>query len=394
MARQFHLTITCINGSVQAVAKDYIAVDDLPGLVLINPMTTFGDIIYGGLGGAPARLGANSNSLNFFLASHNSGVPFWQQVQFTDLGAANALSSLDVGLTDSFVEYNVAGATNGRITTDRLLGFGLHALAEGRLTLTTGTPVTPTDVTGAGTIYWTPYNGNRICLYDGTRWKLYTFAEVSLALVITSGLNYDVFLYDNAGVLTLELSAAWASDSTRTDALALQDGIEVKSADKTRRYLGSIRASGTNATTDAKLNRLVFNHYNKVGRKLFFSDSTSHTYNTNALRQWNASASAQVGVLIGLQDSWFEMTAFVLRQNSAGVAAAAIGIGLNVTNANSADQPDNSSVPAANVTTSATARFAGYLSVGYNFLALLENGNGAAGTTTWQEGYLFGEVRC
>ena len=111
-----------------------------------------------------------------------------------------------------------------------------YALAGGRLTLTSGTPVTTSDVTGAGTLYYTPYTSGQIALYSGSAWVVYTFTERSLSLTLTSGKNYDVFLYDNSGTLTLELSAAWTNDTTRADALTTQDGVYVKSGATTRRW--------------------------------------------------------------------------------------------------------------------------------------------------------------
>src|SRR5437667_2558437 len=79
-------------------------------------------------------------------------------------------------------------------------------LCEGRLTLTSGTPITTSDVTGATNVYWTPYQGNRIALYDGAAWSAVTFTELTLALgTLVNGQAYDVFAYSNAGVATLEL---------------------------------------------------------------------------------------------------------------------------------------------------------------------------------------------
>lgn len=61
-------------------------------------------------------------------------------------------------------------------------------LCQGRLTLTSGTPVTTSDVTAASTLYFTPYGGNKITLYTGVYWQPFTFTERSLAL---SGLTSD-----------------------------------------------------------------------------------------------------------------------------------------------------------------------------------------------------------
>jgi hypothetical protein len=52
----------------------------------------------------------------------------------------------------------------------------------GRLTLTSGVPVMTADVAAATTIYYTPYAGNSIPIYNGTVFVPYAFAELSLAL--------------------------------------------------------------------------------------------------------------------------------------------------------------------------------------------------------------------
>lgn len=97
----------------------------------------------------------------------------------------------------------------------------------GRLTLVSGNAVPTTDQPGKSTVYFTSIANDGtttgasflIWLYDGTRWKAYENAEVSLAL---SGLvpyqAYDVYLYDNSGTLTLETSEWGNSAVTCTSA--------------------------------------------------------------------------------------------------------------------------------------------------------------------------------
>jgi hypothetical protein len=199
---------------------------------------------------------------------------------------------------------------NGATVTDHVCAGGLDrwrleymaiGTCEGRISLTTGVPVTTSDVTGAGTIRFVPFGGNRIALYTGSEWKMYTFTELSLALTLTDAKNYDVFIYDNSGTLTLELSAAWTNDTTRADALVLQDGIYVKSGAATRRYLGTIRASGTNTTEDSAVKRFVWNFNNQASRSLQKTEATAiWTYSTGTWRQANNAAANKVEVVVGL----------------------------------------------------------------------------------------------
>ena len=172
----------------------------------------------------------------------------------------------------------------------------------GRITLESGVPVSTSSQTSKSTIYYTPYTHDWVRLYDGTRPKLYQFTERSLALSgLTSGKNYDVFLYDNAGTLTLELSAAWTNDTTRADALAWQAGVGyVKSGTATRLWLGTIRTTGTTTTglefgsVDTKPYCFLKNTYNRVRAAFRWSDSTnSWSYSSTTLRAMNNSENAR-----------------------------------------------------------------------------------------------------
>ncbi len=180
--------------------------------------------------------------------------------------------------------------------------FAQHAIIPGgRLTLTSGTPITTSDVTGATSIYYTPYVSNVISLWTGARWQPIEFSEYTLALgTISNAKPYDVFAYLNAGALACEL-LAWTNDTTRATAITIQDGRYCKSGDKTRLYLGTFYTTSTTTTADALLTRYVFNHYNKVPRQLRAEESTSHTYTTGAFRSWNNSATnSQVKFLNGI----------------------------------------------------------------------------------------------
>src|SRR5690606_6570024 len=113
--------------------------------------------------------------------------------------------------------------------------------STGRLTLTSNTPVTISDVTGATSVYYTPYIGRVESVYNGTIWQLLPFTQLTISLPSTTNTNYDVFVYGNNGVLTADSPVAWTNDTTRATALAYQDGVLVKSGDATRKFLGSFR---------------------------------------------------------------------------------------------------------------------------------------------------------
>lgn len=262
----------------------------------------------------------------------------------------------------------------------------LRGVCYGRLTLTSGTAVTSADVTGAGTLYFTPYRGGHIALYDGVAWLVYAFTEASLALTLTSGKNYDVFAYyDSASSsVKLELSAAWTNDSTRADSLTTQDGVYVKSSDPTRRYLGTIRASGSNTTEDSAVKRFVWNYYNRVPRFLRRLESTdSWTYTTSSFRQANASSSNQVEAVIGMSESKLHLQVFGWAStNSAGLNVS-VAIGEDSTSAAASGNIGmRTGLPSTAGGYQVAASLAKYPAAGYHYWAWLESGGGA-GITTW-----------
>ena len=164
----------------------------------------------------------------------------------------------------------------------------INTICYGRLTLESGVPISSTDQTAKTTLFFTPYNGDVVGLYDGSEWDLFEFNELSLSLSgLAANTNFDIFIYNNNGVLTLE-ATAWTNDSTRATGLAFQDGVYVRSNATTRRYLGTIRTTGTiGQCEDSTTRRLVWNLYNQTTRHLYTPYSAAHTYTTSAWRPFN-----------------------------------------------------------------------------------------------------------
>lgn len=250
----------------------------------------------------------------------------------------------------------------------------MPSICNGRLTLTSGTPITISDTTSS-TLYFTPYRGNRVTLYDGTRWSMHSFSEISLSLTITSGKNYDVFVYSNSGTLTLELSAAWAGDTSRTDALTTLNGVYVKSADNTRRYLGTIRASASNTVADSRATRLLWNAYNRVSKLVYITHSTgSWSYTTAIFRPSNNDTTKFVGVVTGLAEQTFYTK--IAQLISTGGAAFFIGVCPNCTASTGAGYGYIANAASQMV----QAHFYEMPAAGYNYYQWTELGN--AGTIT------------
>jgi hypothetical protein len=303
-------------------------------------------------------------------------------------GNFSSLTAIDVALDDAIpLSDTSASNANKKISVDRLLGSSRH-LCEGRLTLTSGTAVTTSDVIGATNIYFALYNGNKVRLYDGTRWKVYTFTERTLALgALTNDLPYDVFLYDNAGTLTLE-ATAWTSKTGRATAITTQDGVYVKSGATTRLWLGTFHTTGTGTTTeDSKARRLVINHYNKVQRKFSaFDGQNSWNTTASAYEAWGTGGSGsttdgvtRVAILCPSPavDDMVVAEFHGWGSHSSAGNPAGVGIGVDSSTVNSAGiiVPEISAT--AGTQGVAMAAYKDYPSLGYHYLQMLQRPFGA-----------------
>lgn len=284
----------------------------------------------------------------------------------------------------------VADTTTSLIlTTDPPVPLLDVGIVEGRLSLTTAVPVTIADVTAATTIYFTPYRGNRIALFDGTNWTIRSFSELSIAVPATTVQMYDVFVYDNAGVSTLEL-LAWTNDTTRATALVAQDGVLSKTGVLTRRYVGSVRTAGVSGQTeDSFAKRYVWNYYNRVPRLLKAALETANSwgYTTATWRQANANTANQLECVVGVAEVVVEVRVLAVGNNSTGDGTVDFyaGIGEDSTSALAALVINDNGPKITGGNTQAVMKQAWltkYPAVGRHFYAWLEYSE-ASGTTTW-----------
>ena len=99
--------VTGIGGQILRANPSTGAYEFWTPTYLESPMTQLGDIIYGGAGGQPLRLGANNTANNMYLKSISSGAPSWATIQGGDIVGA--------GLTrtnDTNVQVTLGGATS------------------------------------------------------------------------------------------------------------------------------------------------------------------------------------------------------------------------------------------------------------------------------------------
>lgn len=261
-----------------------------------------------------------------------------------------------------------------------------NGICDFRLTLTTGVPITSTDVTAATTLYCTPYLGNRIALYNANGdVTIVRSVEFSIVVPTTTSQIYDVFCYNNAGVPTLEL-LAWTNDTTRATALVLTTtGTYTKTGDLTRRYLGSFRTTTVaGQTEDSLTKRYVWNYYNRAKRPLRVRITTaSWTYASATIRQANATATNQVDIVVGIVEETLSIRVGVTADNSSSLQFA-VGIGEDVTNAMSSDSINAFGQPSSGLPQYAQAMLDKMPAVGRHFYPWLESS--LSGTSIFYSG--------
>jgi hypothetical protein len=234
---------------------------------------------------------------------------------------------------------------------------------QGRLTLTSNTPVMTGDVVGASTVYYTPYQGSLVPIYGGTAWTNYQFGQLTLtlnSLVQTAGTVYDVFVFLNSGTPTLGINASpWPSSSSRGTlgaAISTLNGIWVNTRGwegsyfflynggteytsiepNQATYLGSIyiTANGetsmqfkpASATGGSNSVLGLYNAYNRVPVSSRSVDSTlDWTDTSNAWRAADNNDNNRITYLDGLQQSFVFADYWASASETSGTTAA-VGI--------------------------------------------------------------------
>lgn len=294
-------------------------------------------------------------------------------------------STVTVGTVTTLAAGASATATNSGSNTAAVIDFGIPQglagsgptlssyLCSGRLTLTSGTPITTSDVTAATTLYLTPYNGNVIALYNGSTWDARTFSELSLSLAgFAANTNFDIYANWSGSAVVLS-AVAWSSATLRSVAIATQDGVDVKTGALTFRLIGTIRTTATiGQTEDSKLKRFVSNRQNAIRRSIIVQEATANwNYNTATWRQVNGSTANQVGVVF-CQLREMNARAVASALSNTATDKFATGIGIDSTTADSCQTRVFGYIPGNNMFHWASSEYEGTPGIGYHYIAWLE----------------------
>lgn len=315
--------------------------------------------------------------------------------------------------SSSTSKFYILSATSGADLTQAVLLASLKSFSPPghRLSLTTAVPVTVSDVTAAGTVYWTPDETNITPVYNGTAWVLSAIAETSVPLDSNaghtgyhqSGKNFDVFLDYNAGTPRVVTGPAWSSDTGRASAISRDAtyGWYVNTSSMTAKfdtsvstvtiaagaglYLGMFRTTADAQTEDSAAKRFLWNTYNRVARPVRNATETadSWTYTTATIRQANANAANQLDFVRGLDEDAVSCLALARWANDTVSANGVTLIGLDsTTTAATGCLMTGMNEPVTNIICVSQATWNGLPGLGRHFLAWLERASGG-GTQSW-----------
>jgi len=280
-------------------------------------------------------------------------------------------------LTQGVIYYINAPSTT-TATFHTTVADALAGTSAVNLTASITSVIKPSGVSSS-TLYYTPYNGNVVTLYDGTNWVLSEFDEIALPLgTVTSELPYDVFIYLTGSTLALEL-VAWTSTFVRATELVLLDGNYVKNISGLHRYVGTICPNSTTTTIDdagglissgVGGTRYVYNAQNQIIRQLFVVETTTWTYATATWRAARGSTTNRVKFVVGLPGGL--VTAFIRAAHTVNISSdCAVGAALNATDTNHALLFRQGLIGGQFTTQNAV--YQDYAPVGANYLQWVEN---------------------
>lgn len=353
-----------------------------------------------------------------FLTFANAGVVDQDIVDYAILDGAN--SEIGFGL------YTASGTTltrNVRKSTNSNAAISLSGTAQvfitpaaeslvnqpftpgGRLTLQTLVPVMTSSQTAKTTIFYTPYKGNYVPIYNGSSFEPFRFTELSQTTTdttkspaaVAANSAYDMFVWNDAGTLRCTRGPLWTNLTTRSSgtALVMKEGILVNNLAITNgpgvnkgTYVGTVRSNGSSqidwqlggaASGGTAANLMVWNYYNRIMAVTQVTDNgTTYSYNGSASRQARGSAAMQVGFMSGMaEDAPF--ASYGGSFQSAGVANSFAIIGVSQPDVTSSYQGPpalTQTVSTSNSTEGAvsTAWYAPLL--GWHVIAALEQADG------------------
>lgn len=298
---------------------------------IFNNDVSFNTNIINDIANNNINISSDFNNANNIIINNN--IPYHTHSSFDITNFNSSLSGL-LPVRDIIGSSGVNIASNSGVYTISVNNLtasnNVSFINYGRLSLISNDPLNSNAI--SSTLYFIPYLGNQISLYDSVeqKWRIYTFEEISIPLSgMTPNLNYDIFCYYGSTSLILEIEP-WASSSIRNIPLYYKDGVLVKFNEINKKYLGTMRSTSTTTTEDTSTRRFLFNYYNQIPKLLIASDNVTHTYASSAIRPYrniNTLGLTRVEFVNGFANTLINIlcqSRFVLES-----ATSSVGIALN-----------------------------------------------------------------
>jgi hypothetical protein len=303
---------------------------------------------------------------------------------------------------------------------------GLSPPPQGRLTLTSGTPVLTSNVLAAPTIFYTPSIGNLCPVWNGSTFAPVAFTEVSQTLsdatkspaAAVVGQVYDLFAWLDGATFRVTRGPAWAAGATAgnnttrgagagSTALSRVAGIFVNQFAITNgpaagygTYLGTIATDngGATITFDAVSSAAggglcsvnLWNAYNPAAVAVFLQDTTAtHTYSSSSIRPFNASTQNAIYFVRGLNTDGVDARLKTrLTLTTASNGGAAVGIGLNSSTAFASQCNPAALATAPGASASVTGSYSGLPGLGVGYFMALEQSDGSNAHTFYGSAWM------
>lgn len=294
--------------------------------------------------------------------SSNSGV-LWHDTANNQIKLRDQADTtwIVIGTVDEVNKIFTAAGGGGGGGTVTGTGSGVPS---GRLSGSSSLPVQVADVLNVSSVYYVPYVGNTIPIYNGTSFSSLAFSTQTLTLTTANNLAgsvYDVFACLQGGTPVIGTGPAWSINSSYrgvgggTTQLTQVGGLWVNANIITLRngstsytnvavnqatYLGSVYCTQNGATTmqvsanyalgGGNLCMGIYNAYNRVRTVAACSDTTpTWTYASNAWRPTDGNANNKIAWLDGLQQSSFEACTASTGFGSAVGCGLVVGVGID-----------------------------------------------------------------
>ncbi len=223
-----------------------------------------------------------------YVLTYDASATALKKVLLQDIPAGTlgitSLSAAEVAVADEIPEYNASATANKKITVAKLFGLARH-LNGHRVTPQTGVSKIITDSTAVTTLYLTPHESDDMCLYDGTRWVLFTGlnggSDLSVKLTdAQTGTTHNGTKVIDGLTSTAQLVRGMQVTGTNVGAAAV-----ISSIDSATQVTVSVNSTGSASNT------ITFKLVNATGYNLFL------VYNAGTPRlqfgaQWSGNTQA------------------------------------------------------------------------------------------------------